>query len=665
MAIKLGIGNIDIRNIRSGFSWSSYWANIISAIIADGNPYDVVLTFPSAKSSLGVSDFTIIGKTFSGAVWNGAVLTLTSTTAFKSTDGNPTIIFNKIGQTGIVTNNVTWSTDMMLSYLTINSHSTFSDPQKVLLKDRLTEAYIITTFGPAGTNKTVCDFFLFFENSNTTTNLTTRTNTKTGATLRWNYGAGNVYSQNNLPAQITNGVVTVTSTDGFGAWTSFDIDTNTFINHCPSFRYLTNVATKINIDSNGFTGAIPDLTYNTKAIQLLLGSNNFKTINTSLVGLTALQQYDVHSNPNLTGNFPAITGITTLTQIRVDGTRITGNIPDLSANTNFVYLSTIGSKITGLNGTIPSSKMTNLTFGSATYTSLLSSSEVGSIMHKLNLKYTASPPTANLLLRLEGAGNGALIGDEANADLVAVKALFVTAGKTLTYTYNAEATRFATGHVVFTHDDMWATTYSLAYPLLQSKGILATLFVTTDWIEVQHRLTWANMLEMSNAGHEVGGHGKTHTFFSSLTHAELIAELDTIDTLLAANGLPIATTFAYPYSCPVIDKVWIQAKCAEYYTLGRGTDSNFVTQTSDKMNMPFKLIEGNTTDTEAKIVGLEDIIDYCACGNCIVVFLFHEVVMGAPVGPQVNYAVLSRIFDKAISSGVSIIKFKDLIPLMP
>jgi len=50
---------------------------------------------------------------------------------------------------------------------------------------RLQEDYIILTFGPTGQNKDVCDFFLFLQNSNTSTPLVIRTNMKTGDTLRW------------------------------------------------------------------------------------------------------------------------------------------------------------------------------------------------------------------------------------------------------------------------------------------------------------------------------------------------------------------------------------------------------------------------------------------------------------------------------------------------
>lgn len=87
------------------FSWQRYWAGLISATIEDAAPIDVVLTFPTAKNLIA-SDFTIAGKTISGAVWVGSVLTLTVSVAFVYGD-NPVVTFVKTGGTANVTNNIT------------------------------------------------------------------------------------------------------------------------------------------------------------------------------------------------------------------------------------------------------------------------------------------------------------------------------------------------------------------------------------------------------------------------------------------------------------------------------------------------------------------------------------------------------------------------------
>lgn len=106
MGIRIGIGSLKIGQGSTGVDWSSYWATLISATVENAAPTHVVLTFPTAQSSLGASDFTITDFTIASASWAGAVMTLVLTEAVLIFDGNLNITFNKTGDVGIVTNNV-------------------------------------------------------------------------------------------------------------------------------------------------------------------------------------------------------------------------------------------------------------------------------------------------------------------------------------------------------------------------------------------------------------------------------------------------------------------------------------------------------------------------------------------------------------------------------
>ena len=91
---------------KNAFSFSSYWATLISATVENAAPTHVVLTFPTAQTSLGATDFTIAGFTISSASWTGAVLTLVLLYPVTVYSGNLTITFVKTGGTAVVTNNV-------------------------------------------------------------------------------------------------------------------------------------------------------------------------------------------------------------------------------------------------------------------------------------------------------------------------------------------------------------------------------------------------------------------------------------------------------------------------------------------------------------------------------------------------------------------------------
>lgn len=89
-----------------GIDWSSYWATLISATVENAAPTHVVLTFPTAQTSLGAADFTIAGFTVSSASWTGAVLTLVVNRSVTFLDLTLTVTFVTTGQTATVTNNV-------------------------------------------------------------------------------------------------------------------------------------------------------------------------------------------------------------------------------------------------------------------------------------------------------------------------------------------------------------------------------------------------------------------------------------------------------------------------------------------------------------------------------------------------------------------------------
>ena len=109
-----------------GFNAAAYWATLISATVENAAPTHVVLTFPTAQTSLGASDFTIAGFTVSSASWTGAVLTLVVHRPVTFLDLSLTITFVKTGTTATVTNNVA-GTNLLAYY----DHVQGADPTKL------------------------------------------------------------------------------------------------------------------------------------------------------------------------------------------------------------------------------------------------------------------------------------------------------------------------------------------------------------------------------------------------------------------------------------------------------------------------------------------------------------------------------------------------------
>lgn len=108
--MSLGIGNaISSSFKKKGIDFRSYWATLISATVETAAPTHVVLTFPTAQTSLLATDITAtvngVARAVSSASWTGAAWTVVLASAVDYAD-TVVMTFVKTGQTANVTNNV-------------------------------------------------------------------------------------------------------------------------------------------------------------------------------------------------------------------------------------------------------------------------------------------------------------------------------------------------------------------------------------------------------------------------------------------------------------------------------------------------------------------------------------------------------------------------------
>jgi peptidoglycan/xylan/chitin deacetylase (PgdA/CDA1 family) len=91
---------------------------------------------------------------------------------------------------------------------------------------------------------------------------------------------------------------------------------------------------------------------------------------------------------------------------------------------------------------------------------------------------------------------------------------------------SAEGTRPKELRPRVTFDDGHISNYELALPLLESQGIDATFFVTTDWVRGRRGfMNWSQLREISSLGHEVHSHGASHELLTHCSSAQLCDEL--------------------------------------------------------------------------------------------------------------------------------------------
>jgi peptidoglycan/xylan/chitin deacetylase (PgdA/CDA1 family) len=90
---------------------------------------------------------------------------------------------------------------------------------------------------------------------------------------------------------------------------------------------------------------------------------------------------------------------------------------------------------------------------------------------------------------------------------------------------DVEATGVASPQIMVTFDDGEASDATVALPILQGLGLRAAFFVTSGFIGRPGSVDAAQLRQLSDAGMLVGSHGASHRFLSTLSDAELRAEL--------------------------------------------------------------------------------------------------------------------------------------------
>jgi peptidoglycan/xylan/chitin deacetylase (PgdA/CDA1 family) len=94
--------------------------------------------------------------------------------------------------------------------------------------------------------------------------------------------------------------------------------------------------------------------------------------------------------------------------------------------------------------------------------------------------------------------------------------------------------------VVLTFDDGYRDNYTNAFPILRERGITATFFIVTDFIndERPEYLTWEMVREMYAGGMSIEGHGRNHVSLANKDSDYLIWQaLGTYETIAAEIGV--------------------------------------------------------------------------------------------------------------------------------
>ncbi len=102
--------------------------------------------------------------------------------------------------------------------------------------------------------------------------------------------------------------------------------------------------------------------------------------------------------------------------------------------------------------------------------------------------------------------------------------------------------------IVLTFDDSYMDNYLYAFPLLKRYGLTGTFFIITEAVGKPGYMTWDQIIEMKNAGMEMGAHTLHHPFLTHLSAVRAFIEIYGSKLELQWHlKIPISI-FAYPYN---------------------------------------------------------------------------------------------------------------------
>jgi peptidoglycan/xylan/chitin deacetylase (PgdA/CDA1 family)/GT2 family glycosyltransferase len=157
--------------------------------------------------------------------------------------------------------------------------------------------------------------------------------------------------------------------------------------------------------------------------------------------------------------------------------------------------------------------------------------------------------------------------------------------------------------VVITFDDGYADNYSLAYPILQSHNIPATIFVVSDYVGRANEwdqegdlagrplLSWTQVRELSSNGIQIGAHSCSHPVLTEISESEAKQQIaGSQKDLQSKLGVDI-DIIAYPYG-EYNETTQDTARQAGFMA-GCTTDAQLNTLTSPSLALPRTEIRGN------------------------------------------------------------------------
>jgi N-acetylmuramoyl-L-alanine amidase len=216
--------------------------------------------------------------------------------------------------------------------------------------------------------------------------------------------------------------------------------------------------------------------------------------------------------------------------------------------------------------------------------------------------------------------------------------------------------------IAFTFDDFNPSDYLLAYPALKALGVRGTSYAHTGPITAEG---WKRAREMVASGWDIQCHTVTHPDLRELSDLKIHYELQEVNRVFAANGLPVPQHHAYP-SGLYDDRV--KGIIKQYRKTARSTRADTYDGINrDTLDLYALHPVGADMKTEEDWNYLRDRLDQAYKNNRIVITIHHHVHAAADPDPPVlstRQDLLRRMVEYAIGKGFKIVTISQLYALL-
>ena len=100
--------------------------------------------------------------------------------------------------------------------------------------------------------------------------------------------------------------------------------------------------------------------------------------------------------------------------------------------------------------------------------------------------------------------------------------------------------------IILTFDDGYENNYTTLLPMLEERGMKATVFMVTNDIGQPGYLTWDELRDMQQRGIEIGSHTANHQPLADMSSAEADDELRLSKLIMEWNRMSTIYVFSYP-----------------------------------------------------------------------------------------------------------------------